>query len=439
MTATKPPTRRDFVKTLAIGAAALAPAARSHARTVAANERLGIGMIGMGQMARGHLENLLAEPDAEVRALCDVYEPNLRWAAQKAPGARTYGDFREILDRDDIDAVVVATPDHWHALPTVMACAAGKDVYVEKPTAVAIAESRKMVEAARRHDRIVQVGTQQRSGPHFKYAVQLVRDGVLGEVTFVRTWNYGNALPDGIGNPPDGTPPEGLDWDVWLGPAPKVPFNENRFGVSLDDELEYQRWASFRNFWDYAGGMMTDWGVHLLDIVQWALDVDAPETVSTHGGKLVLEDNRETPDTLQATYRYPGFVCTYENRECNGFPLDGHGYGIYFHGTEATMFLDRGGFQIFPEGKDDGVPMQAQSLGESHARHMRNFLDCVKSRATPVSEMEVGHRSTSTAMLGNIAYRTGRQLTWDRKSETIVGDAEASKLLDRAYRAPWKL
>jgi predicted dehydrogenase len=431
--------RRDFVKTLALGAAALVPTAKSYARTVGANDRIGIGMIGLGRMARGHLENLLAEPGAEVRALCDVYEPNLGWASAKAPGAKTYGDFREVLDRDDIDAVVVATPDHWHALPTVMACDAGKDVYVEKPSSVAIAEGRKMVEAARRNERVVQVGTQQRSGPHFKYAVQLVRNGTLGDITFVRTWNYGNALPDGIGSPPDAAPPKGLDWDMWLGPAPQVPYNENRFGVFLNDELEYQRWASFRWFWDYAGGMMTDWGVHLLDIVQWALDADAPQTVSTMGGKLVLKDNRQTPDTLQATFRYPSFVCTYENREGNGHPLDGHGYGILFHGTEATMFLDRSGFQIFPEGQDDAVPMQAGSLPESHARHMRNFLDCTRSRQTPVSDIEVGHRSTSTAILANIAYRTGHQLTWDRETETIQGDAEASKLLDLAYRAPWKL
>ena len=431
--------RRDFVKTLALGAAVLAPSAKGYARTTGINDRLGIGIIGVGRMARGHLENLLAEPDVEVRALCDVYEPNLRWAAARAPEARTHVDFREVLDRSDIDAVVVGTPDHWHAIPTVMACEAGKDVYVEKPSSVAISEGRRMVEAARRNDRIVQVGTQQRSAPHFKYAVQLVRGGTLGEVTFVRTWNYGNALPDGIGNPPDGTPPDGLDWDMWLGPASMVPYNENRFGVFLDENLEYQRWASFRWFWDYAGGMMTDWGVHLIDIVQWAMDADAPEVVSTHGGKLVLEDNRQTPDTLQATFRSPGFVCTYENRECNGYRLDGHGYGISFHGTEATMFLDRSGFQIFPEQTERGVPMQAQSLPASHARHMRNFLDCVRSRQEPVSDIEIGYRSTSTAILGNISYRTGRQLNLDREAEAIVGDAEAAKLLDLVYRAPWEL
>jgi predicted dehydrogenase len=255
----------------------------------------------------------------------------------------------------------------------------------------------------------------------------------------VRTWNYSNALPDGIGNPPDGTPPEGLDWDMWLGPAPRVAYNDNRFGVSLDADLAYRGWATFRYYWDYAGGMMTDWGVHLLDIVQWAMDVDAPETVSAHGGKLVLKDSRQTPDTLQATYRYPGFVCTYENRSGNGHPLDGHGYGISFHGTEATLFVDRGGFQIFPEREQEGVPMQAQGLGESHARHMRNFLDSVRSRQPPICDIEVGHRSTTTAVLGNISYRTGRQLTWDRETEGIKGDPEASKLLDVAYRAPWRL
>jgi predicted dehydrogenase len=436
-----PPTRRDFVRTLALSTAgaALAPTARSYARTAGANERIGVGLIGIGQMARSHLEHLRDWPDVEVRALCDVFEPNLRKAASTAPDARTYRDFREVLDRPEIDAVVVGTPDHWHALPTVMACAAGKDVYVEKPTAVSIGESRKMVEAARRYRRIVQVGTQQRSGPHFRYAVELVQSGALGDVTFVRTWNYGNATPDGIGNPPDTDPPPGLDWELWLGPAPMRPFNPNRFGVFLDEKLEYTKWATFRMFWDYAGGMMTDWGVHLLDIVQWAMQVDAPDVVAAQGGKLVLKDDRETPDTLQTTFRYPAFVCTYENREGNRHPLDGHDYGIMFHGTKATMFLDRDGFQIFPESEKKGVPMQAQAVGGDHARHLRNFLDCVRSRETPASDIEVGHRSTSTAILGNIAYRTGHQIVWDREKETIPGDAEAAALLDVAYRAPWSL
>jgi predicted dehydrogenase len=438
---TRPPTRRDFVKTLAVGTAGttLGTSARSYARTLGANDRIGVGFIGVGRMSRGHLENVLEETDVEVRAVCDVYEPNLRKAASMAEGARTHGDFRQLLERKEIDAVVIGTPDHWHALQTVMACDAGKDVYVEKPTSVAIGEGRRMVEAARRNDRIVQVGTQQRSGPHFRYAVEIVRSGQLGDITFVRTWNYKNATPDGIGSPEDSEPPEGLDWDMWLGPAPKRPFNANRFGVFLDEELEYQRWASFRWFWDYAGGMMTDWGVHLLDIVQWAMEVDHPEAVSTYGGKLVLEDNRETPDTLQATFRYPTCICTYENREGNRRPLDGHGYGIMFHGTKATMFLDRSGFAIHTESEDEGVPLEGHAVGGDHARHLRNFLDCVKSRESPICDIEIGHRSTTTAILGNLSYRTGRQLHWDGKAETIEGDPEAAAMLELEYREPWKL
>ena len=439
--ASHPPSRRDFVKTLAAGTAgvALSTPAASYARIIGANERIGVGMIGMGRMARGHLGALLDQPDAQVRILCDVYEPNLRWAAARAPEAQTNTDFRAVLDHPDVDAVFVAAPDHWHALPTVMACDAGKDVYVEKPSSVYIAEGRKMVEAARRNNRIVQVGTQQRSGEHFQYAVELVRSGRLGPISFVRSWNYGNTYPDGIGHPPDSDPPPGLDWDLWLGPASDRPFNANRFGVFLDDNGNYTRWASFRWFWDYAGGMMTDWGVHLIDIVQWAMDVDYPEAVATMGGKFYLEDNRETPDTIQATYQYPGFVCTYENRVCNGHALEGHGYGIMFHGAAGTLFIDRAGFEVMPEADSDLMPMQAQRVGNSHRRHVRNFLDCVKTRQQPISDIEIGHRSSSTAILGNIAYRAGRRIAWDGEKEEVVGDADANVLVAYHYRDPWTL
>ena len=322
--------RRTFVKTLAAGTAfsALSVPAASYARILGANERVSVGVIGMGRMARGHLGNLLEMPEAaQVVALSDVYEPNLQWGAQRAAQAKTYTDFRKLLEHPDLDAVVVATPDHWHALPTVMACEAGKDVYVEKPTAVTIGESRKMVEAVQRTGRTVQVGTQQRSGAQFQKAAEIVQSGTLGPISFVRTWNYGNQYPEGIGSPPDSEPVPELDWEMWLGPAPDVPFNINRFGVVLGEDGAYQRWSSFRWFWDYAGGMMTDWGVHLLDIMVWAMDVRYPEKVSASGGKFYLEDNRETPDTLLATYQYPNFVCTYENRTCNGRPLDGEGTG----------------------------------------------------------------------------------------------------------------
>ena len=445
--------RRTFVKTLAAGTAfsAFSVPAASYARILGANERVAVGIVGTGRMARGHLDNLLGMPDrARVMALCDVYEPNLRWAAHRmqwgetqAAGAltdvKTYVDFRRLLERPDLDAIIVATPDHWHALPTVLACEAGKDVYVEKPTAVTVGESRKMVEAARRTGRTVQVGTQQRSGAQFQRAVEIVRSGALGPISFVRTWNYSNEYPEGVGRPLDSAPPEGLDWDLWLGPAPEVPFNINRFGVVLGEDGGYQRWASFRWFWDYAGGKMTDWGVHLLDIVLWAMDVRYPQTVSASGGKFYIRDNRETPDTLLATFQYPNFVCTYENRICNGRPLDGEGYGISFHGTRGTLFVNRGYLEVTPEEGSGLEPMRMEAPGGDHAAHVRNFLNAITSGEPLRCDMETGHYSSAVAMLGNVAYRTGRTITWDGEAEKAKGDADVDRLTAVRYRDPWTL
>ncbi|MGH9935976.1 MAG: Gfo/Idh/MocA family protein, partial [Blastocatellia bacterium] len=338
----------------------------------------------------------------------------------------------------DIDAVIVASPDHWHALQTVMACQAGKDVYVEKPISVTVDEGRKMVQAARKYNRVVQVGTQQRSGDHFQKAAEIIRAGQIGKVTFVRTWNFGNQTPDGIGNPPDTNPPDGLDWEMWLGPAPARPFNQSRFGVHPD------RWSSFRWFWDYAGGMMTDWGVHHLDIVQMVMQVDAPTAITAMGGKLALKDNRETPDTLMVTYEYASekngsFVCAYENRECNAQGWNEQGYGILFHGADATLYINREYFEIAPE---KGRKIETQRVKVTNKQgdvHVRNFLDCVKSRQTPISDIEIGHRSTSACLLGNVALRSGRRIVWNARTEKIEGDHAASKYLSREYRKPWKL
>lgn len=433
--------RRHFIKTATAGTAGLALglSSLSYGNILGANDRIRIGLIGAGRQGRNLLGKVLDEADAQVVALSDVYQPNLEFVSSQVLQADTYTDFRKILDRNDVDAVVIATPDHWHALGTILACQAGKDVYVEKPLSHNIREGRKMIEVARDHDRVVQVGTMQRSATVFQEAVEIVQSGDLGPVSFVRTWNYGNAYPEGIGSPADSAPPKGLDWDMWLGPAPRRPFNINRFGVILDEELNYQRWASFRWFWDYAGGMMTDWGVHLLDIVQWALEVDAPDSISASGGKYYLQDNRETPDTLSATYQYPGFVCTYENRVCNSFPMEGRGYGIMFHGTEGTLFVDRGSLELVPEpgSKLESLNMEVEE--NMLAKHMRNFLECVKSRKRPRSDIEIGHRSSSTAILGNIAYRTGEHIQWDSTKEQAKESSKANSLLGRAYRKPWSL
>ncbi len=447
--------RRDFIQRSGLvttGAGMIASnsplsASSRPASPPGANDRIRIGFVGMGGMGRANLRDFLRQPDVEVAALCDVYKPNLEESlglTENKP--ESYSDFRRVLDRQDIDAIVISSPDHWHPLQAILSCKAGKDVYVEKPISVAVEEGRKMVEAARKYNRIVQVGTQQRSGIHFQRAVQLIQEGAIGKISYVKTWNYFNEFPEGIGDPPDSTPPEGLDWDLWLGPATKVPFNINRFGVGQG------RWSTFRYFWDYAGGMMTDWGVHLLDIVQWAMKVDGPKTVSACGGKYFIKDNRDTPDTIQVTFEYPGWICVYESRSCNGNSMYNKDYGIEFHGTTGTLFVDRSGFEVYPEvGKPSLVhgpkeqigrmkSIQMRSTNNSHEDHVRDFLDSVKSRKLPRSDIEIGHRSTSVCQLGNVALRSNQRIVWDATKEEIIGgDTRAKSLLTRKYRKPWKL
>lgn len=434
--------RRDFFKRAAVSTAgvSLAMSGASTGSVMGANDRIRLGLIGCGHQGVDNMKHFMKQ-GVEVAAVCDVYEPNLQKGLEAAGGkAKAVKDFRQVLDEKEIDAVIVATPDHWHPLPTVMACQAGKDVYVEKPICVAVEEGKKMVEAARKYKRVVQVGLWQRSNLHFQKAAQLVQDGLIGKVSFVRTENYSNIYPDGIGNPPDSDPPPGLDWDMWLGPAPKVAFNWNRFGVG-------DRWSTFRYFYDYANGWPGDWGVHRLDIVQWALRVDGPHTITASGRKFYLKDNSDTPDTLQITLEYPDFVATYENRLCNESAMDNHGYGIEIHGTDGTMFVDREGFQVFPEGTEvEGkrvaktAEMKMERVDDGLANHVANMLECMRTRKLPQSDIEFGHRLTSTCLLANIALRSKERLEWDVASQRLTkGSPAAQKLLSREYRAPWKL
>jgi predicted dehydrogenase len=390
----------------------------------------------------------------EVAAVCDVFQPQLDKGLAAAGGkAKAFKDFRQVLDDKDIDVILVATPDHWHPLPMVMACQAGKDVYVEKPICVAVEEGMKMVEAAHKYKRVVQVGLWQRSNLHFQKAAELVQNGLLGKVSFVRTWNYSNIYPEGIGNPPDADPPAGLDWDMWLGPAPKVPYNWNRFGVG-------DRWSTFRYFYDYANGWPGDWAIHLMDIVQWAMKVEGPSTITALGSKFLIKDNADIPDTLQITWEYPTFVATYENRLCNSNSMYKHEYGIEFHGTDGTMFLDREGFQVFPElttqrdyrevhgnnekgeaaelGKTPSMKMER--VDDGLLVHVGNMLDCMRTRKMPQTNIEYGHRSSSACLLANVALRSKERLEWDVANQKLLkGGPVAQKLLGREYRAPWKL
>ena len=448
--------RRDFMKrtTLVAAGTSLAMTGLSSRRVLGANDRVVIGLIGCGRQGRSDMEAFIRH-GCEVAAVCDVYEPNLRYALQfvkpaemnalkisasQVGAATAHKDFREVLDNKDIDAVIIGTPDHWHPLPMVEACKAGKDVYVEKPISVVVEEGKKMVEAARKYKRVVQVGTWQRSNLHFQKAVEVVQSGVLGKIGFAKTWNYSNSYPEGIGDPADSDPPSGLDWDFWLGPAPSVHFNQNRFGVASN------RWSTFRYFYDYANGWLGDWCIHLLDIVHWAMKVDGPTAVTASGSKFYLKDNSDTPDILQVTFEYPDFICTYENRLLNQNSMYDHGYGIEFHGTDATMFVDRSGFKVFPEkkafhrDKAAGLSMQMDEVDDGLANHVANFLECMKTRNRPASDIEIGHRTSSACLLANVALRSKERIVWDVPNQRMTqGSPEAKKLLSREYRPPWKL
>ncbi len=457
--------RRGFLN----AGAAAAAAGPFLGNVLGANDRIVVGQIGCGGRGRYELSICKRNPQVRVAAVCDVYQPLVDKAKELAGGnVDGFQDFRRIIERDDIDAVFVSTPDHLHALATVMACRAGKDVYCEKPLSLTIDDGRQMVRAARKYNRIVQTGSQQRSAPHFQKAVELIQGGRLGKVHMVECWNWVNEAPVGIGNPADEAPPSGLDWDLYLGPAPQRPYNRNRF-----------IW-NYRYFWDYSGGMMTDWGAHHMDVVQWAMGVDAPKAVAACGGKFVLNDNRETPDTFEATFEYPEFIARYTHRKVNAHQLEDRPYGMLFYGTKGTMVLDRRGFDVMPEMKSSGDPAvnRIDNLLSSrppalydgsqqpHGRmsrpsstplcdpvnvdyvfmepsvqdlHVQNFLDSVRSRKRPIADVEIGHRSVSACHLGVIAYRTGRRIHWDAAREEIIGDEEAQGMTARPYRAPWKL
>ncbi|MCA9414005.1 MAG: Gfo/Idh/MocA family oxidoreductase [Candidatus Omnitrophica bacterium] len=373
--------------------------------------------------------------DVDLVAVCDVWDPNLQSAIALSNGrAEGYRDFREVLAREDVDAVLIATPDHWHSIPTIHALEAGKDVYVEKPLSLTIAEGRRMVEASQKTDRIVQVGLQQRSGTHFQSAIERIRRGDIGQITKVETWYNENHSPNGIGITTDSEPPQGLDWNAWLGPAPNRPYNHNRR-------------VHFRWFWDHSGGKVTDWGTHLMDIVQAAMGVEYPNAVMATGSKYLLKDNRETPDTIHVLWEYPEFLASFSNRVCNRYEGGDGYYGISFFGTEGTLFLNREGWKITPEryadfpgqeGYDKLRMESSESVGSpQHEPHCREFIDCVKSRQQPIGDIKSAHRSTSACVIANIAYRTKRRLEWNGQAERFVGDDLANEFLDYEYRGGW--
>lgn len=443
-------TRRDFSKTVAAAGVSTALGA---IRVLGANDRIRLGFIGLGNRGDQVLDAFLEHRDAEVVALCDLYQPYLDFATQKIrSNPKQFKDYRHLLDLRDIDAVVINTPDHWHALQTIHACQADKDVYVEKPLSLRVTEGRKMVEAAGEYKRVTQVGLMRRSSSFCKDAVELVRGGAIGKVTVVRSFHIQNEWPKGIGNPPDEKPPADLDWDMWLGPAPLVPYNKNR-------TLYRFRW-----FYDYSGGQVTNQGAHYLDLIHWALGHDAPLAVTAMGGKLAVEDNREIPDTFEVVWTYPGgTLATFSQFNANAAPADLRDGMVEVRGTKGTLYLTGGGYEVVPENITEKVYPALSPLDRSLGReyrsgrkplieskkvedkyddttlHARNFLDCIRSRRTCNCDIETGHRSTSATLIANIAHKTRSYLEWDAKTERFTNNPAANSYLSYEYRAPYRL
>jgi predicted dehydrogenase len=420
-----------------LGKSAAAFAGLAAGRAAGANDRIRVGWIGCGGIGKVDIKTFLDNPEVDCVVLCDVDDNQLASGLahiERLRGMRPEAvkDFRRVVERKDVDVCLVATPDHWHALPTIYACQEGKDVYVEKPLATSIAEGRAMVEAAKRHQRVVQMGTQWRSGDHYREAIETVQAGRLGKIRLIRAWAYLDWV-GGIGHPPDGEPPAGVDYDMWLGPAPKRPFNKNRFHFN------------FRWFWDYAGGLMTDWAVHLLNLALWAMGPAPPVTVTSSGGKFVVDDNSETPDTQMAVYDFPTHTLIWEHLMVGGVGPGNRPHGLSFTGTEATLIVDGDGWEVIPEPRKKKLrtfkrPVDPNDRGaDGRPAHVRNFLDCTRSRQQPVTNLEVGHFVSTVAHLGNIALQSGSKIKWQPGEERVEGLPETNMFITRAYRKPWAL
>jgi predicted dehydrogenase len=437
------------------GAAALT--ALSQSRVAGANDRIGIALVGCG--IRGPMVAALVQKaqGAEYRVMCDVYDQRAAAASKRLTGsqAETAHDFRKVLERKDIDAVHVATPDHWHAAITVLACQAGKDVYVEKPISRTIREGHAEVEATHKYNRIVMTGTQHRSEPHIAEAARIAQSGGIGDLYYVRVWNSGNSTPP-VKPVPDSDPPDGLDWDFFVGPAPKTPFNRHRL--------------NYRQYFDYASGYITDFGNHRIDSFYQITNCSWPVAVSATGRKYVTENFGDIYDVQNVIYEYPNLIMSYTADWTNMFGMGGgrtpgmnyygmsgpynRPHGFAFFGTKGALFVDRIGYEIYPEvdpqrgfagrrGPEAVVKFRSERTHVQGADrtdlHALNWIECLRSRKKPFANIDVGHLATGTCLLGNVAAAVGRKLRWDGEKQDFIDDPEASRLLTREQRAPWNL
>lgn len=431
--------RRKFLQSSSVlmmgsGLASLAPLEvwAQGKKMISPSDRINLAAIGINGMGWADLSAILKNPEAQCVALCDVDQNVLD--KRKAELAKnnikvvTYNDYRKILDHKDIDAVVIGTPDHWHCLIMTDACAAGKDVYVEKPVGNSITECRLMEAAQKKYNRVVQVGQWQRSQKHFKDAIDFVYSGKLGQIRLVKVWAYMGWMKS-IPKQPDSAPPPGVDYERWLGPATKRPFNPNRFHFN------------FRWFWDYAGGLMTDWGVHLIDYALLGMKAQYPKSVMAAGGKFAYPDDAaETPDTLTAVYEFDGFNMQWEHAQgIDGGPY-GRDHGIAFIGNNGTLVLDRGGWEVIPEkGKMEAVPRQKRE-DDGLTLHTKNFIEVIKSRQLDDlhAPIQVGAHVAINAQMGNIAFKTGKKVYWDATKGQFT-DPAANHYLTATYHNNYKL
>ena len=431
-------TRRAFLKNTAITTAGLSlvPSLSGALVGCAPSDRINIGLIGCNGMGFADLSAFLGHSQVECIGLCDIDESVLNRRAvdvEKMRGkkpANLYKDWRKLIDNKDINVVIVGTPDHWHCMQMIAACEAGKDVYCEKPIGRTIEECNLMVKAAKKNKSVVQIGQWQRSDPHWQDAVSFIRSGKLGKIRLVRVFSYQGWCPS-IPVLADEPVPAGVDYDMWLGPAPKRPFNRNRFHFT------------FRWFWDYAGGLMTDWGVHLLDYALFGMDVTAPKSVMAMGGKYGYPDDAcETPDSLQTIYEFDGFKVMWDHAIGINDGAYGRNHGLGFVGENGTLVIDRDGWEVIPEVVDNKTRMEALPLkkgtGQGLKNHVTNHLDCISSRNPKTNaSVEIGAHIAKFSALGNIAYRTGKKLIWD--GTKITNDQDANSYLIPNYREPWKL
>ena len=444
---TNEPNRRQFLGATATAAATSWAGAKLYAAGADAspgpNETINLALIGCGARGRQVMPSFMQQPGARIVAVCDVNSKHLAVGRQRAGGEKiaAYHDYRKLLENEDIDAVIVATQAHWHVLPTIAACQAGKDVYLEKPLGNSIGEGRYAIEAAKKYDRIVQIGTQQRSREHYRRAVELIQSGKLGEISEVKVWDYENWWPS-FGSPPDCDPPPELDWDFYVGPAPYRPYNPNAYyGYGYD-------WVKLSG-----AGHQVAWGVHHFDIVLWAMGVNSPVAASAMGGNYAFEDNREWPNTLSGTLQFGpgpvakhGFVLQYTMRI--GCRREQRSHAKCFLGTEASLLLDRSRYSIVAEvhGRKKTVAAgnlinkEQESLGsDDEFHHTEVFLENIRQHKQPFANTETGHHATNLGHLMNISWQVGRSIRWDGQKDQVIDDSEANALVTRPYRAPWKL